>query len=146
MVKKKPAGAAAANGEDPNAQLEAEFGGELFQYGGTIVVPEGARVDFRFHYLGSPGLMVVRLNQAGPTAPMAPPLMKQVIPPPPSPVDLLLPVAPGTWVLSWAFAPTAKPFQTVVEVVVDGIVRYRLFKTDQSKYPFPTGYLYLEVV
>lgn len=146
MAKKKPAGAAAANGDDPNAQLEAQFGEELLRYGGTIVVPESARVDFRFHYLGSPGLMVVRLNQAGPTAPVAPPLMKQAVPPPPSPVDLLLPVAAGTWVLSWAFAPTAKPFQTVAEVVVNGIVRFRHFKTDQSDFPFPTGYLYLEVV
>ena len=144
---KKPVKAQALNLDgDGLAALEAQFGKEILRPGGTVTVPAGAKVRFLFHFFSTPGLMVVRLHEVGEVVAESPALMSQTVPPP-QPVDLRLQqFQSGTWILRWAFRPLASPWQTAVELVVDDIVRFRHFKTNDSELPFPTGDIILEVI
>jgi len=114
--------------------------------GASITVPRGATVRFGFFYCLSPGRLIVRLGKVGELSPDPTALMDQTVPPP-EPVQLALPpLDPGSYVLSWSFVPAAPQWQTVAEVSVDDILRFRRIKTNQSNFPFPAGFLFLEVV
>jgi hypothetical protein len=47
--------------------------------------------------------------------------------------------------MNWSFLPTAKEFETAAEFWINGVLSYRQIKTNQSSFPFPKGYMYLEV-
>ncbi len=151
MPTKKPTSnkAAAAADAAVAVQLAAtpcdDLGDEILRPGGIVTVAEGNPVDFVFHYCNTPGRMIVRLGEASETAAVPLPLMNQIVPPP-EPIDLRLPALPrGFFLLHWSFVPTNQTWQTKAEVVVNGIVRFRHYKSNDSANPSPTGFLFLEV-
>ena len=74
-------------------------------------------------------------------------LVDQTLPPPnPLPAVVMPPPPPrGRYVLIWTLFPSGTDWQMVVEVVVNGTVAFRQFKSAKSNLPVPRGFLFLEV-
>jgi hypothetical protein len=86
------------------------------------------------HLLDSMGHRATLLDQP---VPPPNPIARNVMPPTPP---------PGQYTLVWALAPSGTEWQTVAEVLVNGVVVLRHFKSHTSNEPFPRGFLGIQVL
>jgi hypothetical protein len=118
---------------------------EFPQPGGVLSFPEGANVEFRYRF-SIPGSLIVRLATASAltTAPMH--LIDQIVPPPNDVISRFLPpLQTGSYVMNWSFVPTDAVFETAAEIWISGVLSYRQVTTNQSRFPLPKGFMFLEV-
>jgi hypothetical protein len=121
-------------------------GPEIPRPGGVITVPFEGSVQFLLLSCFSPGNLIVRLGPLGELVPSSTVLMDQTVPPP-NPVTITLPsLAKGRYLLHWSFLPGTNPWQIVIEISVDGVIKFRQLKHDGGNIPLPTGFMVLEVV
>jgi len=110
-------------------------------------VPQGAIMQFKFFYCSSPGHLIVRLGKVGDPSAQSNVLFDQNVPPPPF-FDLHLPsLPPGSYALTWTYAPSkTDDWQSVSELHVDDALRFRRFHSNKTSSPLVLGFLFLEVV
>lgn len=111
-----------------------------------ISVTPNDRLEWRMFVCNSPGLAVLRLmDSMGRTVG----LVDQPVPPPNPISRLAMPPTPpaGRYLLYWGLAPVdPNNWQTAVEVLVNGVVVFRHFKSSKSKEPFSKGFLNVVVL
>ena len=111
----------------------------------TISVTRTDRLEWRMFVCNTPGRAVLHLlNNMGSrvtlvdqTVPPPNPISRNVMPPTPP---------PGRYTLVWALAPSGPNWQVVAEVLVNGAVVFRHFKSQGSNEPFPRGFLNIQVM
>ncbi|HSF38975.1 MAG TPA: hypothetical protein VLT87_04220 [Thermoanaerobaculia bacterium] len=133
-------------GLDAVGQTPCQVLGEREIVVNTISVTRNDRLEWRMFVCNSPGLAVLRLmDSMGRTVS----LVDQRVPPPNPIQRVAMPPTPpaGRYTLFWGLAPVDPTnWQTVAEVLVNGTVVFRHFKSSQSKEPFSKGFLNVVVV
>ena len=109
-----------------------------------IVVTPSDQVQWRLFLCNTPARALLTISDAMGHKGT---LVNQTVPPPNPLLRAVMPPAPplGRYVLIWSIFPTGPDWQTVAEVLVNGVVVFRQFKGAKSAVAIPRGFLFMEV-
>lgn len=136
----------AAKPKDAAAASPCQRGAEMGRPGGLLRVRAGTTLECAVYYCGTSGALRIQYRAATEDAVVPVPLVEQDVPPPPSPVKVAFPAgSEGLYLLTWDLLPFNPTWEATVEVSADEILKFRIYKSDKSKYPRAAGFLIVAV-